>query len=417
MLCAAVAAILSAWVDTQWLPQSSLAGLAQEFPFNWGNLRGVLSITAGAFLGVAGVSFSITIASLSLASQQFGPRLIRTFMQNRFTQVVLGFFVATYLYCIVILQLIAVDTEGLGPPVTTAISLIVLTVIDLLLLVSFIHHICVAIQADTVVADVSDELRERSRSMYSPSVIDGSVSELHNSGDRIINTQPQRVATPSPGYVQTVDYEQLLQHASDTNTLIEVYHRAGDYLVDEETMCMVYARDSGSVHEDTVALCRRSLVLGRTRTPVQDSEYSIRQLVEIALRALSPGVNDPFTAIHCIDHLGSALVSLSEVSRLKQFVYDDQGQLRLVLNVTCFEGLVNAAFDQIRQCSNGNIAIQIRLLEIIEKSISVITCPQQIESLYQQAALLVDAAELESMPESDAKAIRERFQQINQARK
>lgn len=139
------------------------------FPFYFKdaeNLRAMLTLTAGSTLSVTGVTFSITIASLTLASQQFGPRLLRNFMKTQFNQVVMGFFIGTFLYCILLLQFTSAMQETGLTPVISVTTLLVLIITDLLLLVFFIHHTAVSIQADTIIGEVHQELTSRLQTLF-----------------------------------------------------------------------------------------------------------------------------------------------------------------------------------------------------------------------------------------------------------
>ena len=419
MALSVVVALLNFRFDTHWIPASRFSDLQLISPFEWQTLRNTLSTTASGFLGVAGVSFSITIASLTLASQQFGPRLIGTFMNDRFIQTVLGFFVATFMYCILLMQLITTDTSESNPPAITALTLLLLTFVDLFLLVIFIHRICIAIQADSIIADVCDELQQRATNMYPESILGvnrSSYSEAESQAQAVRQLEQEPISltvqSAESGYIQSVDYSELLKIAEKQDLQIAALHRAGDYLVGKTDLFNV----RGEMPADGLdgQLLQDLVVLGRTRTPMQDSEFSIKQLVEIALRALSPGINDPITAMTCIDRLGSCVVVLADAALPQKHVYDARGELRLVLNVSTFEGLVQAAFNQIRQAAGGHIDIQIRLLEILGKTIRLIDDESKKSALFDQAKMLYAAADFDALQPADEQAIRERFDKVEQ---
>jgi uncharacterized membrane protein len=361
LVLAGALSVLNLWLDTH----ITLAPkFGQYFGINLGgfdNIRSVLSTTAAAILGVAGVSFSITIASLTLASQQFGPRLIRTFIRDRFIQLTLGFFVATFFYCMLTMQLGTVYTNEIYVPFFSLITILVVTFIDLVLLVLFIHHICVAIQVDSVVSEVVTEMHERAQHLF---------SEEHKENcdipDKLIKNFASNFSNPSAvltahcdGYITYINYGVLLAQAEEASVLTHVLHRAGDYVMTGEALIAVV----GDPGKDTLSSASKYVIIGETRTPVQDLEYTVRQLVEIALRALSPGINDPFTAMTSIDRLGSLLNFVGSRSIPPTLMEDSNGKPRLLRDYTNYQSLVEAAFNQIRQACTDRVDVSMRLLE------------------------------------------------------
>jgi len=165
------------------------------------------------------------------------------------------------------------------------------------------------------------------------------------------------------GYLQLIDADALMALASQEDLLLRLERRPGHYLEKGRTMAMVWPAER--VTEALVEQMNAAFVFGDQRTAGQDVEFSFQQLVEIAVRALSPGINDPFTAIACVDRLGSGLCRLAQRDMPSALRFDPEGRLRLVARGSSFAGIVDTAFNQIRQCSRSNPAVAIRTLGAI----------------------------------------------------
>jgi len=411
LFAAALLAMLTLWLDMVVFPPVDFGSLEWLNPSEMQGVRELLATTAAAILGVAGVTFSITIASLTLASQQFGPRLIRNFTQDRFTQTVLGFFIATFFYCMLSMQLGSVIQGSDYSPLSTLVAVLLLTVVDLLLLVLFIHHICKAIQAETIIFDVAEEMRRRAISLLplqlgeAPEEDQDALAAL----DADLKARGDDVRATSDGYVRAIDYLALLKYADKYEQTIGVAQRAGDYVLKGSLLAKVVGAQRP---EDMDAALNDLIVIGSSRNPRQDLEFSIRQLVEIALRALSPGINDPFTAITCINHLGTLINMISARAMPANSWMNEAGDIRLLVKTTTFEGLVEAAFNQIRQEASSHVDVTVRLLDVLHELILLANNKTQISALLQQARLIMLGVKNEAFISHDQKAIFDRFAEL-----
>ncbi len=292
----------------------------------------LLSTVAGSMIAIAGTVFSMTLVVLSLASSQLGPRLLRNFMRDTANQVVLGTFVATFVYCLLVLRTIRRADELAFVPHLAVSICVLLAVVSIGVLIYFIHHVSVSVQADEVVAKVGRELEEGIDRLFPGQLGKAQADILHAQGETDLPESFAREARPicafEDGYLRLIDADVLMALAAEEDLLIRVEHRPGNYLVKGRAMVMVWPGDgvSKSVFEKINA----AFVFGNQRTGTQDVEFSVQQLVEIALRALSPGINDPFTAIACVDRLGSALCRLARRDMPSAHRFDEQGRLRLV---------------------------------------------------------------------------------------
>ena len=359
----------------------------------------VLQTIAGSMITIAGVVFSLTLVALSLASSQFGPRLLHNFMRDRTNQLVLGTFIATFLYCLLVLRTIrfAAD-DGFVPHLSVTLG-VVFALASLWVLIYFIHHVSVSIQADQVIARVAQELMRGAESIFPaqigrdapPPAIEGTASSTEP-GER--DSRP--IATSDDGYLQVLDTDALMQLAREYDVVIELAVRPGHYAVRGSTLACIVPADR--VDDAFSRRLNAAFGLGDQRTPSQDIEHAVLQLVEIAVRALSPGVNDPFTAIACVDRLGSGLCRVAQRIMPSAYRCDDDGRIRVVAPPITFDGIVDAAFNQIRQNSRANAAVSIRLLETIVTIATATVDPARLAHLRHHADLIAAGAR-EAIPE------------------
>ncbi|NLX47187.1 MAG: DUF2254 domain-containing protein [Euryarchaeota archaeon] len=385
---------------------------------NVDSARSVLSTISGAMIGVAGTVFSITLVALTLASSQFGSRLLRNFMHDRTNQVVLGSYIATFVYCLIILN--AID-EGVGfefvPEISVLIS-IVAAVANIVLLVIFIHHISMGIQADKVISDISTTLNLNLNTIFPDEIQGDEVLEDALDLDELKKGYEERysVRAPRGGYLQYVNYDTTLSAAKEGDLLVIVNFRPGDHVVFESPVIEVCY--NGDIPEKSIRRLETAFLVGNVRTPYQDAEFSIHQMVEIAARALSPGVNDPYTAIACVDNLTSTLCHLTRVKFPLRYRYDDDAEdadertVRVIADVLTFEGMLNAAFNQIRQFAGGSPAVLIRLMESLVTIHQFVRTDQQKQAVQKHMRMVYRMAEHSFVEESDLIDLKERIKAI-----
>jgi len=355
------------------------------------NARALLTTVAGSMITVAGVTFSVVMVALSIASSQFGPRLLINFMRDRGNQVVLGTFVATFVYCILVLRRIGGDEDSL-PHLAVVIG-VVLTMASLGVLIYFFHHVATSIQAGRIVAHAGDQLmREvggepgrRQGESVTPTA-DDDESELPDDFEE----RAQGLEATGVGYVSDVDAESLLALAVEHDLVLCVQVAAGEFVTGETVALRV---SSPQPLADGVAEeLREALLLSRQRGTGRGLQLAVDRLVEIALRALSPGFNDPFTAVACIDRLAAGFVALAENGTPPRGRRDDDGRLRLLLHQPSLAQLVDRALAQIRTYGSDNPMVVERLLEAL-----VLVAARSDErslrrALGQQAERVVEAA-------------------------
>jgi uncharacterized membrane protein len=217
-------------------------------------------------------------------------------------------------------------------------------------------------------------------------------------------------STQQDGYVQAVDGERLLALASEHDLVIRLERRPGHYVLAGATLARVWPGERAG--DRLAAEIEAAFVRGEQRTPAQDLEFAVNQLVEVAVRALSPGVNDPFTAITCIDRLGSALSRLARRAVPSPFRHDEANVLRVVAYPTSFPAVVDAAFNQIRQYGRSSAAVTIRLLEVIAEVAGVVTEPDDRAALRRHAAMIERGSREGLAEEDDRGDVEERYRNV-----
>lgn len=382
--------------------------------------RTILGMIAGSMLTIVGIVYSIAMVNLTLASDQFGPRLIRTFLADMSTQVVLGAFLATFVYTVIVLLTIesgtAPDPESKAfVPVASLWIAVGLALVCLGLLIYFIHHVAQAIQAPNVIDSVAREL-ERSIRRHFPDDR-GMVEPLGPSHGRESDESDlpsgfeddcRPVPAPVSGYLQFIDHEALMVLCNEVDLVIRLDHRPGDFLVAGGPLGMICP--SERVNVEVARRLQAVFLIGVQRTPPEDVEFSISQLVEVAVRSI--GNNDPFTAINCVDRLGAAMCLLVGRKMPPRRRYDSEGTLRVIARSTRFAGIINTAFDQIRQYGVGDAALTIRLLEVIALIASRVDNLTDGSSLLRQAVMIERGSRRAIEEEYDRRDISERFQDI-----
>lgn len=321
----------------------------------------IVQVAATSLITVTSIAFSMTLVALVMASNSFGPRLIRSFMQSKKTQSVLGFFTASFVYCLSIIGQINVDASMSGHPVIAVTIAFVLAVLCVFVLIFFIHHVAVSIRADSVVDDIARAL-----------MLDMQRLQHHTSNRAFganalcaLDQYPHKltISTSCLGYVQAIEYAKIAEIAASDDAMISMQVKAGEYIYPGVEIAHIHSK-----HVISSALSFDDcLVTGTQRTPLQDPVFAINQLVEMALRALSPSLDDPFTAMTCIDKLAAALASFTEENLPKTTILDDQKVARVLTHEEDFAKLFEAAFNQIRQSSSRHITVLNHLLSSFHK--------------------------------------------------
>lgn len=358
---AGVLAIVAIEADSRFVASGALEDWPRLFGAGASASRSMLTAVAGSMITVAGTVFSITLVALSLASSQYSSRVLRNFMRDHVNQAVLGVFVGIFAYCLIVLRSIhGSDDDAFVPSVAVFVGLL-LGFGGIAVLVFFIHHIARSIQASQIVEAVRSEtcaVIERLFPVRVPGTADAATPATPvTSGTWHAVAQVRR-----GGYLQFVDYAQLRDAAIAHGVCLKVHPEVGDYLLEGDVMLSASPNLPPGLAE---AVCRCWSV-GAQRTLEQDVGFGIRQLVDVALRALSPGVNDTTTAIMCIDACTTVLACL-ESRDLRFDGCRADGVARVETRHPAFSDLVDDAFDQIRHSGRDDAAVLQRLCWALAK--------------------------------------------------
>ncbi|MEP0754352.1 DUF2254 domain-containing protein [Trichocoleus sp. Lan] len=372
--------------------------------------RTLLSSVAGSMITVAGTAFSITIVALTLASSQFGPRLMRNFMQDTGNQVVLGTFIGTFIYCLLVLRTVRGDDYNVFVPQISVTIGMVLALASIGVLIYFIHHVSTSMQASHIIRDVGRELDNAIDRLFPQKIGQGKSVPKQRSVAEIpagFEKEAAPMLAKESGYLQAIDDELLMKIATSKNLLLRLKYRPGKFIVEGSELVMIWPGER--VNKKLTQQFNQAFIFGEQRTEQQDVEFPIDQLVEIAARALSPGINDPFTAIQCINQMTAALCRLAEKDFPSPYRYDKDNNLRAIANPVTFAELVDAAFNQIRQYSKSDVAVKIRLLKAIAL-IATHTRNQKDRAALLRHAQMIERSSCEEVSEElDRKDIEERY--------
>jgi len=371
--------------------------------------RSTLSAIAAAMMTVAGTVFSITVVTLSLTSQQFGPRLLRSFMLDFPTQLTIGTFLSTGVYCLLILRIVE-QHEPVSVPHLSVAFAVGLTVASMGLLIFFVHHVAVLIQAPHIVAAVAQDLDSSIVRLFpdrigQPSSPDDQTNATANEQRNSLSGDFVEIASLSEGYLQAIDNDGLLHFAEKHNLIIKVLRRPGQYISCGDVLGRIWHCEEED--QKVTEKVNEFFLVGMRRTPRQDVECAIDELVEVAVRSLSPGINDPFTAINCIDRLRSALGRLAEREIPDALRCDRKGKLRVIARPVTFPEVMAAAFNQIRQYGSNCPAVMIRMLEAFESILMHTSRPGDRQAVLNHADMVMRAAENAITEKSDLDDVRE----------
>ncbi|MCO5165145.1 MAG: DUF2254 domain-containing protein [Planctomycetes bacterium] len=362
MLAATVAlAALTLWIDWNYD-----VGDVKGSAFAWIQLggaegaRAMLTSVATSIMTVVGVIFSVTIAVLTLTTSQFGPRLLRAFIADRANQAVLGAFLSTFLYCLIISLTIGDGDEDPLPRLSILVGA-GLAAISVMVFVFFVHHVARSIQADEVVDVAARELDEVIEAVYAPAG-EGPREAFARLPDWFAD-DARAVRARTGGYVTSIDLDHLVHVARERDLVLEVVRLPGWFVTAGDAL--LRAGPTARVDEGTVERLRRGFYLGEARTAEQDLEFALQQLVEIALRAMSTGINDPFTAVRCVDRLEAGLRRLCGRVPPPAARHDGDGALRLVMPWLELPRAIVTVFEPLRIVAPGAPQLMRRLLEAL----------------------------------------------------
>ncbi|MEO7178106.1 MAG: DUF2254 domain-containing protein [Allosphingosinicella sp.] len=360
----------------------------------------VLSTIAGSMITVAGVVFSITIVAISYASSQYGPRVLTNFLTDRGNKVTLGTFIATFLYCIVVLRTIRGGDEGAFVPQLAVLTGLLLAVCSIGVLIYFIHHVPQSIHVNNLIAHIGRQLIEGVGQRFPVTVGEpaGAVQAADPSSEAVEGLTARdggrlrvaAVTARATGYIQAIDEAGLIDAARRSDLVLRLRHRPGDFLAAGRTL--VEAWPAERLDEHAATALRDAYSTGRRRTPHGDLDFLVNELAEIATRALSTGVNDPTTAKTCLDWLGAAATEIAGRRLPDWRRTDEDGKVRVLALPDDFAEYMERSFGQLRQYLAGDVNAALHALRTLGEVAAGCSEPAQIAVLTKEAACLAEAA-------------------------
>lgn len=342
--------------------------------------RAVLSTIASSMVTIAGIVFSLVMVVFSLSAREYGSFVLDSFMRDRVHQMALGTFTAAFVYSLMVLRTVRGLEEQVFVPHFSVLFGVLLAVLSVGMLIYYIHHVVQSVKSFSIVSLSADELLEHLDALFPDAIGEGArQTDARNPAAAVpddFETNARSIRAQQSGYLQAVDEETLLDLAAKHDLLIRLPHRPGDFVIAESTLAWIWPAevltdDLGKKLNKTIALS------GTSRSYAQDIGFHFLRLAEIAVRALSPSTNDPFTAMMCIDRLGQVLCRLATRQMPSPYRFDQDARLRVIANPLSFDTLLSLSFDQIRYHACSQPSVVQHLLKTLG---AVAACTEQEES-------------------------------------
>lgn len=383
---AAALAVLMVEVSAQ-VEREVLAHFPRIFGATADGSRSMLATIAGSMITVAGVTFSIMVVAVSQASSQYTPRILRNFMRDRLSQTALGVLTGVFVYCLVVIRTIRGEGELQFVPALAVFGAFVLAIVAVGFLMYFIHHIASTLEPGSILAGVNDETVAAVDRLFPDALGDDprAAQQLaHAAATSFEHQQWSAIRAHETGYVQHVDADGLLQLAIRHSAVIRMERTVGEFVIEAMPLASI------ACVEPDEALARAvngMFVIDSYRTVYQDAGFGVRQMVDIALKALSPGVNDTTTAVSCIDYLAAVLVRVAGRRIPSPYRLAD-GRLRVIARGPTFDDLLSEAFAEIRQCAASNVRVLTCVLDALVSVAAATRSPARLTAILEQIELI-----------------------------
>ncbi len=366
--------------------------------------RSVLAVVASATFAFAGIAFSVSLLLISLASSQYSPRVVHGLFRDPFNKRVMGVVIGTFVYCLLVLTAVQLPVgEGVSAPVPSlSIFLaVVLGVASVLSIVAFIDHSAHLMDVSKILHRVTADALSKIRDTWldaPPEKPEDDLGRPDGAGFA--------VTFGRQGWVQQVDYDALLG-TLEPGSAMELETVAGRYAIPNTALCSIWPPPSDK--DKTKDAVRSAVLVDETRTMQQDVTYGVRQLADVALKALSPGINDPTTAQDALFHLGAVVRELLVRTPPARHMTGRDGRVLLLPQALTHEELVGLAFDEVRLAAVGQPTVQIYILEILELLSSSLEADHRTDALAAlrvQADLVLESSRLGELPAYDVQRVR-----------
>ncbi|HVL76777.1 MAG TPA: DUF2254 domain-containing protein [Noviherbaspirillum sp.] len=380
VLLAVLSIVLDGRVDSGDLPD-----WPRLFTGSADGARGTLEVIAAAMISIGALTFSITVLVLSSAASTYTPRVIRTFMGSTLTKTVLGVFVGVYVYALIVLRTVSSSEPEFVPAIGVTLGLI-LALVGVGFLIAFIHHMAYSIEVSSIVSTLGRDTVEAARKLFPQEAREAGAEPERASADDSSDTQLAWFPVPAnaTGYIQAIDSPSLARTAGENGVQLKMERAVGEFVIEGEPVMHATQRPDDAL----MAAVNRCFSIGAQRTVEQDVSVGIRQLADIALRAISASVNDSTTAAMCVDYLTGILAELGR-RRLSSETETWEGRRTLRLRCPDFADYLRLAFEQIRQQAGANLAIYLRMLDALETIARAGMHPSRRKAVEREASLVV----------------------------
>lgn len=401
-------------IDREWLGASNglSLGLAALEP---DGARAIFSTIATAMVTVVSVTFSMTMVAVSYAAGQIGPRLVQNFMRDRTNQITLGAFIATFVYCLLGLRTVRATSTGAAHaaegfvPEASVLLAMGLAVACVATFIHFVHHIPEKINVGRITAELGRELKRELQDLFPKPSGESPTGECEpeSASEELAWEDGAPVRSIHDGYIEAVDLDGLIAFAEKQDLELRLEYRPGDFANEDDVL--LWGIPAARIEAAQVEAMHRFFSFGRERTPTQNALFLVDQLVEILAKALSPGINDPFTALNCINWLGSALMATIECPEVEPCRFDGEGNRRIVVHPVRFSDLAAAIFDQSRQYVSSDRNATLDLMRILAETLLRANRADRRECLLEHAAALERSARERLPLERDRAEVTKRF--------
>jgi uncharacterized membrane protein len=409
MICLLMFALALAMIQLERSLGGPVSGF-DSFVMTVSSARQLLGVITSAVLSVGGVAFSITMVALSLTSGQYGPRVLRQFLEGAGSKVSLGLYLGTSVYALVT---IFSYTDADQPQITVAIAL-ALVIVALGSFIQFIHRTATDLQADQIIQRIGSQLSQVLKEFCSEESLALRSSDTLPWRRRARGHRCLPVTAGCTGYLQRVDYAELAAWCERHDCAARVEVQPGDFLLEAGGICRIAGCDTAvlAAQLDEIRGC---FLTGPIRTPMQDVVYPISQLNQVAARALSPGINDPVTAITCIDWFCAGLAHIIDRDLPGDVVRDGSGAERLLVRSYQLPEVLESVYGPLRRMAAGNIPVTTSLFESLQRLAALTQRKRRLDALRAQGDLVWDATAGQEMADLDRQALRQQYLRLCRA--
>lgn len=351
--------------------------------------RDLLTVIAGSMITVAGIVFSINLVALTLASNQFGTRVLRSFVRDIGSQVTLGVFLGTFLYCVLVMRRIAVSDGGEFVPYISIAVGILFSVAGVAVLIYFLHHVVTSIQSENVVSAIESDLRSTIDQVFPDCLAPSAPPDPQPQVAAFMSEFPGQsvpLQYERSGYLQEIDYERLLQAAESHDLVLKIEKQPGDFVTPASVLA--HAAPADHLNEHLRRRLGSYFTIGIQRTYAEDIAFGFQQLTYVALRALSPGLNDHATATSALDRISAALICLGGRSIPSPVRTNQRGKPRLAVPVWSMKRLTAEIFTALRFYCLQAPNISRHLHGVLRRTAAQVQHPELRDALLQEVKQL-----------------------------